>query len=270
LHLVEQHPLYEAALQQLAYLLNECGQPHAALAYLQRALGLNPNSSRTLCETARCLAAGGDSSPAREHLQRALSLNPFYPLAWLRLLRLLKAQPDSDATRWAEQALVHYPESHVVALAALSLLPEEERLDRLGLFLTTCAPGPESEERAAAVAGFAGAIEETVLPLLGTREALDLLRRAARAFPESTRIALRLGQALDLAGETEEAQQHHLRALDLRRQAEVYRREFGPDEAPLRRCLVAAYTQKFSDGQPGMSEPPAVRQARPLTSRARS
>jgi tetratricopeptide (TPR) repeat protein len=244
--LMEQHPLYEAALQQLGHLLNEAGRTDAALEYLNRALGLNPHSPRALCEAARSLAAAGDPSMARQHLEHALELSPSYPLAWLRLLRLLRDHPDGDATGWAERALRRHPQSYAVALAALPLLPERDRAARLAQLIEACAPAPDSEERGPAVAAFARAVGETVGPRPDTAEALELLRRAARALPESASVAAWLGQALDLAGETEEAQQHYARALTLRRHADVYRREVGAEDASLRQCLIAAYARKWS------------------------
>lgn len=163
----------------------------------------------------------------------------------LRLFRVLSAQGEGDRALWAERGFRRHPRSHVLALAGLPLLPEPDRAARLGQFLETCVPHPESEQRAAAAAAFARAVEETVAPRLATPEAVALLRRAARTFPESARIAALLGQALDLSGETVEAQQHYAHALTLRRNAEVYRREFGPGDALLRRCLVAGYARNW-------------------------
>jgi tetratricopeptide (TPR) repeat protein len=248
--LTEEQPSYQPVLVQLGYLLNETGKPDAALAYLRRALALDAESPRVLCEAARALAALGEATAARGHLERALAINPSYPLAWKRLLLLLAGQPGPDAREWADRAMAAHPGSYLLALAGLPLLPEDEALPRLARLIEVHAPALSGEERASAVAAFSQAVLQAVAARLDTPDALQLLRQAVQAFPESGRVAALLGEALDRAGRREEAQVSYARALALGRQAEIALREFAPEDPLLRRCLIAGYARQWSAPAP--------------------
>jgi tetratricopeptide (TPR) repeat protein len=230
--LTQEHATYEAALQQIGHALNEACRPGDALVPLDRALGANPHSCRSLCEVSRSLAAVGESAAAKECLERALELCPAHPLAWKRLLALADALVPRPL-----------PSNYEVELAALPLLSHEEALSRLEALIESYATTLNVEERPAAVAAFSKAIQAVVRP---GDPSLRLLRRAAEAFPESGRIGALLAEALDHAGLRDEAQEQAERVAAMARQAELWRLEAVADDPLLRRCRVAEYARRHS------------------------
>jgi tetratricopeptide (TPR) repeat protein len=231
--LLEQHPNYLAALQEQGRMRNDLRDFQGALAYLQRALALYPESARTLCEIGRAYFGLQNLPEARKHLEKALTINPWYEPGWQYLLRFLALTRDADGRRWAERAREIHPRNFNLALAGARLYQGREAIELLHRLLGTYAPSFTADERPAAATAFSQAIQDLAAPWLGTAEALELVRRGCEIFPQSARLADLLGHALHLAGKQDESYQHHVRALDLRRTAAVYHGEFPKEDGRL-------------------------------------
>jgi tetratricopeptide (TPR) repeat protein len=223
------YPDYLTGLQEQGRLLNDLRDCRQALGYLQRALALNPKSSRSLCETGRAYFGVNNVPQARKHLEAGLAINPLYFPGWQYLLRLLALSKSPDGPYWAERARDVHPRNFTLALAGARLYAGAEGVAVLHRLLECHAPSLKAEERPAAAVAFSQAILEVAGPHLDTPSAVELLRGGVEVFPKSARLADMLGYALHLAGRRDESNQAYARALEIRRTAAIYRAEF-PEE----------------------------------------
>lgn len=228
--LVEQHPQYVAALQALGQQLNNLRDHRRALDYLERARKCQPNSARTLAEVARAHYRLGDDQKARSLLEETLTRNPHCLGAWQYLLRLLLVMRMPDGSRWAAQAREHFPEHYELSLLGARVYPPLEAVSLLRQLVEQHAPRLAAEEVPTAAAAFSEAIREVAGPLGGAVEALELLTTACRAFPNSARLANTYGLALQAAGRQQDSYRELMRALALRRSAQIYRSEYPKED----------------------------------------
>jgi tetratricopeptide (TPR) repeat protein len=228
--LLEQHPDYLAALQEQGRLLNDLRDCRNALVYLERALVLNRQSARILCEIGRAQFGLNHFVGARKNLEAALAINPFYIPGWQYLLRLLALTRSPDGPVWARQARRQHPRNYTLALAGASLYPAQEGVELLRNLLDDFAPSLTADERPNAAVSFSQTIFEVAGPLLATAPALSLVGRACEVFPDSARMADMFGHALRLAGRHAESRTEHIRALDIRRASAIYRTEFSQED----------------------------------------
>jgi tetratricopeptide (TPR) repeat protein len=228
--LVENQPDYLAALQELGRILNDLRDYRNALVYLQRALPLNRQSARTLCELGRAQFGLNQRDEACRTLESAVTMNPHYTVAWQYLLRLLAVNKTAEGRRWAEKVHEIHPRNFTLALAGARLYPAADGVSVLHRLLDFYAPSFTKDEKPVAAAAFSQAILDIAGPELVTTAALELLRRACDVFPESARLADLLRYALHLAGSYEESNRHYVRALDLRRTSAVYRAEYPKED----------------------------------------
>ncbi len=95
------------------------GEPAAALAAIDRALALNPNSALSWAARGWVLAMQNQLVPAIEAEQQAIRLSPLDPLAWLFAAGLAFAHVAAgryeEAIEWADRTL-HAQPRHLVAM----------------------------------------------------------------------------------------------------------------------------------------------------------
>jgi glycosyltransferase involved in cell wall biosynthesis len=230
---VEEHPVYLAALEHLGRLHNDLKEPRAALPYLERARALEPQDVRALCEIGRARFLLDDVAGARAALVEALTRQPLYYPGWGYLFRLLSLHPFADGPTWAEQARRLFPACYPLALAGVGLYPPAQAVEALRRLLEEHAPSLTVEERPAAALAFGGAVGAVLRAAPNTPALLALLRRACEVFPESARLASWLGQALYEAGQADESHAQLARALRLRRAGRLWRDELPEDEGLL-------------------------------------
>jgi tetratricopeptide (TPR) repeat protein len=249
--LLEQQPRYLAALRQYGRFLNDAGDHAAGLAALRRAWELDRTSAQTQAEMGRSYFGLKDYARARECLETALRINPLFLPGWQYFLRFLALRPSPDGPQWAERAQMAFPENYALALLGARLHTGPEKLVRLHQLLDTYAPSFTTEEEPTAALAFSQAIQEMVGPQLAQPEAAPLLRRAVEVFPQSALLATLLGQALFLTGQAEESRHHLQRALQIRRQAVLYRGEFPNEDGTLHYWQFAEHIHNALERQPG-------------------
>jgi tetratricopeptide (TPR) repeat protein len=231
--LVERYPRYLVALQHLGKLCNDQRDQRRALAYLEQAQALVPDSARTECEMGRAHFLLGDHATARRILEQALTANPFYQLGWQYLLRLLDVTAAADGRRWADRAHELHPANLILALARLKIYPPDHKIEILRQYLENYPATFSPEEWPAAAVVLSHAIQELPHGVLATPPGIAFLRQACDIFPGSARLANFLGRLLFLAGEIRESHEQHARALRIRRRALGYAAEFPKDEPML-------------------------------------
>jgi tetratricopeptide (TPR) repeat protein len=227
---VEEHPNWQPALQELGRMYNDLRDHRQALGFLQRALVGNAYSARTHAEVGRSYFMLNNPGEALRYLEKCLELNSLYYPGWQYLLRLLALTKSPVGRLWAERALEVHPRNFALALLGARLYPGAEVVAVLDRLLDRFAPTLSAEERPQAAVAFSQAIMELAGPLLGAPSAADLLRRACEVFPHSARLADMLGYALFIAGQPEESRRHFHRALEIRRTAGVYHAEFPKED----------------------------------------
>jgi tetratricopeptide (TPR) repeat protein len=118
-------------------------------------------------------------------------------------------------------------------------------------FLDLYARTLTREEMPTAAAAFSRTIWEVGTGLMGTPEAVALLRRACEVFPYSARMADLLGKSLRLAGKHEEAYEQHARALDIRRTAFGYQTDFPSEDAAIHHWEFAENIRRWTGAEQG-------------------
>src|SRR5262249_20175057 len=126
------------------------------------------------------------------------------------------------------------------------LLAPAEAVVRLRELLEEYVPALAPEEREGAAVAFGQAIAAAARAAPGEPGALALLRRGCALFPESARLAGELAEARRRAGEQDEANQHHARALALRRLASLYRDEVPQEDGTVLYWQFAEHIRKWS------------------------
>jgi len=243
---VERHPNYLAALQQLGRMLNDLREYRNAIPYLERAAALNPKSARTLCEIGRARFVMGDAEGGRRDLQAALEVNPLFYPGWQYMLRMLELRKSPDGRSWAERAFQLHPYSYMLGLAGAKLFPGVEAVKETHRLLDQFAPLFTPEERPSAAATFSQTIMEVIGPFLSSADALALLGRGCEVFPKSARLADLLGRALRLAGRHEESNEQLARALEIRRVATAYQTEFPKEDGTFHYWQFAENIRKWA------------------------
>jgi tetratricopeptide (TPR) repeat protein len=245
--LLARHPDYQAALLHLGRLLNEQRRHDEALAFLERARGLNPLSAEALSEAGRARAGGGDRAGACRSLEAAVALNPHHQRAWQYLLHLLERSP--EAATQAERAHHLHPANIHLALLGARVYPPGEAVEVLRRLVEEYAPTLTDDERPAAAAAFGQAIGEALLVAPGAQDQIALLEQACAVFPESPGLAGRLGQALYRVGRAAEGRRHLARAAALRRSARLGADEGAPGDAPSLNLLMAEHINRWLRGR---------------------
>jgi tetratricopeptide (TPR) repeat protein len=223
--LLRRHPSYLTALQHQGKLLNDVRRAKDALAVLERARQLQPQSARALSEIGRAYYWLNDNTRAVQVLDEAVSVNPYYLPAWQYLLRVLAIAHDGGIAHRAADAAKFFPESYVLAIAGADT--PGKLLDVLNAF----APRLDDRNRPAALGQFRPAI--LAMPNL------PLLRRACELFPESPKLNAELAAALESAGRDEEARRYFAQALALRKQSDLANGEFGKNPLALKWQLAS-------------------------------
>jgi tetratricopeptide (TPR) repeat protein len=250
--LLQRYPIYQAALLHQGRLLNDLRRHGEALAFLERARGLNPLSAEALSEMGRARAGRGELDEARRSLEQAVTLNPYHQRAWQYLLQLLGRSPGSEAASWAERAHRLHPANIHLALLGVRLYAGREAVAAMQRLLDAYAPTLRDEERPAAATAFAAAIGETLQSASSSPGVAALLERACAVFPASADLAGQLGQALYRAGRAAEGRAHLARASELRRSAHLAADEGTPDEGSLLYMQLAEHIERvLALGSPG-------------------
>jgi len=227
--LLQQHPNYLVALQSQGKLLNDQRDHRAALACLEWARDLRPDSARTWSEIGRAWFLLDDPRQARTALEEAIRVNPHYLPAWQYLLRLLTWQKSADGALWADRAEKMFPECYPLALLGAQALLPPQIIPALLRLLDRHAPSIKFNERPIAMSAFRQAILGAVRDANAAPEVVPLLTRACEVFPDSAALAAELAAALLRSGQPEAAYEQYARASAIRRQANFYREEF-PNE----------------------------------------
>ena len=244
--LLEKHPRYVAALQHQGKLLNDQRQHRAALATLERARQLRPDSAKTFAEIGRAHFRLGEDPQARAAMEQAIRLNPRHLPAWQYLLRMLAVNKSPDGPDFARRAIELFPGCYPLALLGLTTYPPAQAPAVLLELLERYAPTITTIEKAMALTAFRQAVLEVLAAATSLEAVLPLLSRACAIFPESARLAAEHGAALRRAGRIDESCVEQARALTLHRQAVVNREEFKPGEAPPLIWQLAAHILETS------------------------
>lgn len=253
--LVQQHPNYVAAAQQLGLILNDLRDSAAALPYLERVHQLNPQATEPLCELARLYHRKGKLAEACRLLESAIEINPYSSRAWRYLLRLLPAiivaslnghGPRVDGRLWAERARQLHPANYSLALLGTHLYPPDEAIKLLEQLLDRYALQLRPDD-VAAVALFSVTIGTIVGRCLDRPHARELARHAVTLFPQSVRLSDLLAQALIVEGKIAAAHAESLRGQQLRRAALCYRIEFPTDDEKVTLRQVSEHLMQLEE-----------------------
>jgi tetratricopeptide (TPR) repeat protein len=243
--LLEKHPRYVAALQHQGKLLNDQRQHRPALAILERARQLRPDSAKTLAEIGRAYFRMGDDPQARAAMEQAVHLNPHHLPAWQYLLRMLAVNKSPYGPEFSRRAMEIFPACYPIALLGLTTFPQSEAPALLRDLLDRFALTIVQIERPAALAAFRQAVLDVIGAVPASERILPLLSRACALFPESGRLAAEHGTALTRAGRAAESHAEYARALSLCRQAVINREEFKQPEAPPLVWQLADHIQQY-------------------------
>ncbi len=206
----------------LGMIYDSRNEPKEAIAPLETAVRLQPNSVPALVNLAETHLSTGNSERAQPLFDRALQEAPSCAVALVGLGKIAAERQDfPEAIRRFEAALVAQPGANAIHYPLAMVYRRLGDLDQAKLHLEQrgdipaqiddplmaelrqLRTGARFYEKHAVAAGKAGQLEMAV----------NDLRRALEAAPESASAQLNLGTALALMGETEAAIGHYREAL---------------------------------------------------------
>jgi tetratricopeptide (TPR) repeat protein len=240
---VELRPGDADALHYLGVVAHQRGDHDKAVALIAQAVQARPLAAQMYCNLGDAQRAAGRAAEAEASCRRALALRPDYPEALLNLGAALFAQARfAEAEAQARAALRVRPDFAAAALLLADALRTQHRVEEAETaYRQVLAATPD---HAAALANFgwmlvergrmeeglelcrrAAARSDDVLPLQNLvralleygqlDEAMAVLDRALKRFPNAPHLSLLLGIAWDELGDIVEARNWLERALAL-------------------------------------------------------